>query len=174
MFEPIMQELNRRHAPVLVHSAVPNCCSVRDLAPGITTGELDFDEARCAQSLLVNGTLIRYPDIKFIMIHAGGVIPVMAGRIKDRYPKDRVQWIPNGVWPELRKLYYEVAHGTWRQNLLALKEFVPLSQVMFGTDFTPEPMETTVRELPNSPYSQEELQAIERGNAEKMFPRFKL
>lgn len=174
MFEPIMQELNRRHAPVLVHSAVPNCCGVRDLAPGITTGELDFDEARCAQSLLVNGTLIRYPDIKFIMIHAGGVIPVMAGRIKDRYPKDRVQWIPNGVWPELRKLYYEVAHGTWRQNLLALKEFVPLSQVMFGTDFTPEPMETTVRELPNSPYSQEELQAIERGNAEKMFPRFKL
>ena len=44
-------------------------------------GELDFDETRCAQSLLVNGTLIKYPDIKFIIFHAGGVLPVMAGRI---------------------------------------------------------------------------------------------
>jgi hypothetical protein len=66
-----MQELNRRHAPVLVHSAVPNCCGVRDLAPGITTGELDFDEARCAQSLLVNGTLIRYWSIRELELDAG-------------------------------------------------------------------------------------------------------
>jgi len=173
MFEPIMEELNRRSAPVLIHAAVPNCCN-RGLSPGISTGELDFDEARCAQSLLVNGTLTKYPNIKFIMFHAGGVIPVMAGRIKDRFPKSSEKWAPNGVWAELRKLYYEVAHGTWRQNLLALKEFVPLSQVLFGTDFTPEPIETTVRELPNSPYSQDELQIIERTNAEKMFPRFKL
>jgi len=173
MFEPIMEELNRRAAPVLIHAAVPNCCN-RGFPPGISTGELDFDEARCAQSLLVNGTLTKFPRIKFIMFHAGGVIPVMAGRIKDRYPKDKEQWIPNGVWAELRKLYYEVAHGTWRQNLLALKEFVPTSQVLFGTDFTPEPIETTVRELPNAPYSQAELQAIERTNAEKLFPRFKI
>lgn len=82
--------------------------------------------------------------------------------------------IPNGAWAELRKFYYEIAHGTWRQNLLALKEFVPTSQVLFGTDYTPEPIETTVRELPNSPYSRDELQQIERTNAEKLFPRFKL
>ena len=174
MFEPIMAELNRRRAPVLIHAAAPNCCTNRQFPPGITTGELDFDETRCAQSLLVNGTLTKYPDIKFILFHAGGVLPVMAGRIKDRYPRDREQWIPNGVWAELRKFYYELAHGSWRHNLLALKEFVPTSQVLFGTDFTPEPMETTIRELPHSPYSRAELQAIERGNAEKMFPRFKI
>jgi 6-methylsalicylate decarboxylase len=174
MFEPIMQELNRRKAPVLVHSDTPNCCGRGAIPREIATGELDFDEARCAQSLLVNGILTKYPDIKFIMIHAGGVIPVMAGRIRDRYPHDRMQWVPNGSWAELRKLYYEIAHGAWRQNLLALKEFVPTSQVLFGTDFTPEPVESTIRQLPNSPYSQDELQQIERGNAEKMFPRFKV
>ena len=172
-FEPIMAELNRRKAPVLIHAAVPNCCN-HAFPPGISTGELDFDETRCAQSLLVNGTLTKFPDIKFIIFHAGGVLPVMAGRIQDRYPKNKAQWIPNGVWAELRKFYYEIAHGTWRQNLLALKEFVPTSQVLFGTDFTPEPIETTLRELPNSPYSSDELQQIERTNAEKLFPRFKL
>src|ERR1700680_3252099 len=173
MFEPIMAALNSRKAPVLIHAAVPDCCN-RGFPQGISTGELDFDEARCAQSLLVNGTLTKYPNIKFIMFHAGVVIPVMAGRIKDRFPKQSEKWIPNGVWAELRKLYYEVAHGTWRQNLLALKEFVPTSQVLFGTDFTPEPVASTIRQLPNPPYSQDELQQIERGNAEKMFPRFKV
>ena len=173
MFEPIMAELNRRNAPVLIHAAVANCCN-RGFPPGISTAELDFDETRAAQSLLVNGTLAKYPNIKFILFHGGGVLPVMAGRIRDRYPRDREQWIPNGVWAELRKFYYELAHGSWRQNLLALKEFVPTSQVLFGTDFTPEPIETTVRELPNSPYSPAELQAIERDNAERLFPRFKL
>ena len=108
------------------------------------------------------------------IIYGGGVLPLMAGRIKDRYPADRKQWIPNGVWAEFRKLYYELAHGSWRQNLLALKEFVPTSQVLFGTDFTPEPVETTIRELPSSPYTAAELQMIERTNAEKLFPRFKL
>ena len=38
----------------------------------------------------------------------------------------------------------------------------------------PEPIETTIRELPNSPFSKAELQQIERTNAEKLFPRFKL
>jgi len=173
MFEPIMAELNRRKAPVLIHAAVPNCCN-RGFPPGISTGELDFDETRCAQSLLVNGTLTKFPDIKFIIFHAGGVLPVMAGRIQDRFPKSAAQWVPNGVWAELRKFYYEVAHGTWKQNLLALKEFAPMSQLLFGTDYTPEPIETTVRELPNSPFSQAELQQLERTNAEKLFPRFKL
>jgi predicted TIM-barrel fold metal-dependent hydrolase len=173
MFEPIMAELNRRKAPVLIHAAVPNCCN-RGFPPGISTGELDFDETRCAQSLLVNGTLTKFPDIKFIIFHGGGVLPVMAGRIQDRFPKSSAQWVPNGVWAELRKFYYEVAHGTWRQNLLALKEFVPMSQILFGTDYTPEPIETTVRELPRSPFSKAELQQLERTNAEKLFPRFKL
>ena len=46
-FEEFMQELNRRKAPVLIHAAVPNCCN-RGFPPGISTGELDFDETRCA------------------------------------------------------------------------------------------------------------------------------
>jgi predicted TIM-barrel fold metal-dependent hydrolase len=172
VFDPIMQELNRRRAPVFIHSAVSNCCL--NFPPGISTGELDFDEARAVQSLLVNGVLTKYPNIKFILFHAGGVVPALAGRIKDRYPRDREQWIPNGVFAELRKFYYEMGHGNYRHHLASLKEFVPTTQLLFGTDFSPEPMETTVREMHNTPYSRAELQMIERTNAEGLWPRFKV
>ena len=37
MFEPIMAELNRRSAPVLIHAAVPNCCN-HTFPPGISPG----------------------------------------------------------------------------------------------------------------------------------------
>jgi hypothetical protein len=38
---------------------------------------------------------------------------------------------------------------------------------------SPEPIETTVNELPGAGFSGATLQAIERGNAERLFPRFK-
>ena len=44
---------------------------------------------------------------------------------------------------------------------------------MFGTDFSPEPMESTVNELPHLGLSVQVTKAIERENAEKWFPRFK-
>ena len=107
--------------------------------------------------------------------HSGGTLPVLAGRIKDRYPTDpkHAEYIPNGVWPELKKLYYECAHATYPMPLAALTKFVPTSQILFGTDFSPEPIETTVDELPNAGFSAAALQAVERGNAERLFPRFK-
>jgi len=175
-FEPMYQELNRRKAIVFFHPLAPKCCTNLNDGVPFNMNEFDFDITRCVSSLLVNGVLHRYPDISFIVPHSGGTLPVLAGRIKDRYPRDakRAEYIPNGVWPELQKLHYECAHATFPAPLAALTKFVPTSQLLFGTDFSPEPIETTVDELPASGLSQETLQAMERGNAERLFPRFKL
>jgi predicted TIM-barrel fold metal-dependent hydrolase len=95
--------------------------------------------------------------------------------MQDRYPNDpkRKEYIPNGVLPELRKLYYECAHATFPAPLAALMKLVGPSQILFGTDFPAEAIETTVNEFPTSGLSADMLQTIERGNAERLFPRFK-
>ena len=45
---------------------------------------------------------------------------------------------------------------------------------MFGTDYSAEPMESTTRELEAQKLSPQLLRMIERTNAEKLFPRFKV
>ncbi|MEN6591661.1 MAG: hypothetical protein ABFC12_00290 [Methanobacterium sp.] len=37
-----------------------------------------FDTTRTALSLMVNGVTKKYPDVSFILAHAGGTIPYLA------------------------------------------------------------------------------------------------
>jgi 6-methylsalicylate decarboxylase len=89
LFVPIFDELNRRKAVIFVHPVPPLCCE--GLVEGMSgfAYELDFDTTRTAVSLVSSGTLARCPDLTFIFAHSGGTLPVLAGRINDRYPADK-------------------------------------------------------------------------------------
>jgi predicted TIM-barrel fold metal-dependent hydrolase len=175
-FDPMWQELNRRNTIVYMHPLAPQCCN--NLNDGVPTAmnEYDFDVTRAATSLLAGGVLHKYPEIRFIIPHSGGTMPVLAGRIKDRYPNDpkHAEYIPNGVYAELKKFYFDIAHASFPMPLAALLKFAPSDHILFGTDFSPEPIESTVNELPSSGIPPALMRAIERGNAEKLFPRFKV
>ena len=172
-FTPVFEELNRRKAVIFLHVTVPPCCG--NLVPGGSSSmaEGDFDMTRAIQSFLLNGTFTRFPEIRFIVNHSGGTLPVLSGRINDRFPKDRRDRVPDGVLPELKKLYYEVAHATYPAPLGALTKFVGTPQMLFGTDYPAEAIETTVKPLAEWGFSPQDLQAIDRGNAERLLPRFK-
>lgn len=182
-FLPAWTEMNRRKAVAFIHPYVPKCC--RDLIPyGEASVERDFDTTRAVTNLLYTGTLSKLPDIRYIINHSGAAVPVMAGRIKDRVPgaasypaKPQTAGItpntPQGVFYELRKLYYECAHATYSAAMAALTNFAPPSQYLFGTDFPAEDPANTLTELKKDDLPPETLKALYRGNAEKLFPRFK-
>ena len=94
--------------------------------------------------------------------------------MKDRYPADKVQYIPNGLWAEFKKLYYDCAHATYKMPWAALTALVPPSQYLFGTDYALEPIESTVNEIPNLKIPRDVLEMMERKNAERLLPRFKI
>src|SRR6266849_2987932 len=174
-FDPMWQELNRRNTIVYMHPLAPPCCTNLNDSVPTAMNEFDFDITRACTSILANGVLHKYPNVRIIIPHSGGTMPVLAGRIKDRYPGDakHAEYIPNGVWAELKKFYFDIAHASYAMPLAALLKFAPPDQILFGTDFSPEPIESTVNELPKSGLSPQLMRAIERGNAEKLFPRFK-
>ena len=175
-FEPMWQELNRRRAIVYVHPLAPQCCRSLDYGPAASMVEFDFDVTRAVASLVVNGVMFRYPAIRFITVHSGGTVPMLAGRMKDRYPNDaeHLKYIPNGLYAELRKWYYDIAHASFPFPMAAMRQFMPDSQILFGTDYSAEPIESTVNELPGLKLTTAFEQVMLRGNAERLFPRFKV
>ena len=188
---PIFEELNRRKAVVFIHPFVNKCC--RQLQPGVNDAvvEFDIDTTRAITGLLYNGVFSKCPNISFIVNHSGAAIPALSGRIKDRVPgassfrtaggqsggpsnhEGKSANIPDGVFAELRKLYYECAHAAYPMSMAALTKLVPPSQYLFGTDYPAEPMESTLDHLPEDGLSPEVMRALNRGNAERLFPRLK-
>lgn len=184
---PIFQEIHRRRSSVFIHPFVNKCC--KTLMPGIPESvvEYDFDSTRAVTSMLYNGTLSSCPDMRVIVNHSGAAIPMLAGRIKDRVPGAQTSnfgtpktntdginaKIPKGVFYELSKLYYECAHAAYPFQLAAVQKLVPTTQMLFGTDYPAEPMESTVNHLPESDLSPEVQRAMNRENAERLYPRLK-
>jgi predicted TIM-barrel fold metal-dependent hydrolase len=172
-FAPVFEELNRRKAVVFVHPAVPQCCD--GLMPGIPTSTIEFvfDTTRAITSLLVNGTFSRFPEIRFIFCHAGGTMPMLAARVNAfvKRHSDISQRVPKGAPFELKKLYYDVANSTNPSSISALTNLVPVSQMLFGSDFPYVPAAVTANGLDHLTMSRADLRALNHDNALRLFPR---
>ena len=171
-FDPMWQELNRRNAIVYMHPLAPPCCTNLNDSVAPSMNEYDFDITRACTSILV---LHRFPNVKIIIPHSGGTMPMIAGRIQDRYPTDpkHKEYIANGVIAELQKFYIDIAHASFPYPMAAMLKFALPDHILFGTDYPFEPIESTVDQLPNLGLSAKVMRAIERENAEKLLPRFK-
>jgi 6-methylsalicylate decarboxylase len=172
-FDPVMQELDRRGAVVYVHPGSPACCSqLMSYVPPFLT-EFTQDTNRTITSLMFSGQLARRRAIRFIFSHAGGTIPMLAGRIAQLSTSvpQLAAAVPDGVEAELRRLYYEVANSANRPALAALLSLVPATQVMFGSDFPLVPIAATQAKLSGLALSGSDLAAISRGTASRLFPK---
>ena len=173
-FAPVLAELNRRKAVIYVHPSSPLCCtSLMSYVPPFFS-EFQQDTTRTILSLIFSGAISRLPDIRFIFSHAGGTLPMVAGRIEhySTLPafKDKV---PNGFDYELKRLYYEIANSAYKPAMAAITNMVPTSQVMFGTDFPLVAIDDTANGLRSLGLPGADLQAIARDNALGLFPRLK-
>ncbi len=125
-----------------------------------------------------------FTGIRWIISHSGAAVPMLAGRIKDRVPgavsssghlrtEGKSDKTPDGVYFEVKRLYYECAPAAYPMPMAALRAFVPTSQLLFGTDYPVEPYETTVEQIPGLNLPADVQLALDRGNAERLWPRFK-
>lgn len=172
-FAPVFDELDRRGAVVYFHPTNAPCSQCQPEIPAATL-DFPFDTTRAIVSLLFGGTFARCRNIRFIFSHAGGTAPYLAeriGRLGMRPGfKDKV---PDGVVPELRRLYYDTALSANWQAFRSLFELVTPDKVLFGSDypFAPEATMTgSVKALQEMGLEPEVLRGIERDHALKLFP----
>jgi predicted TIM-barrel fold metal-dependent hydrolase len=103
-------------------------------------------------------------------------MPMLAARTNAfvQRHKEIADRVPNGVTYELKKLYYDVANSTNPSSMAALMNLVPTSQMLFGTDFPYVPAAVTANGLDHFGLSPSDLQAVNRENGLKLFPRLSL
>jgi len=175
-FAPVLEELNRRKTVVYVHPVTPNCCGgvVKGVPPSVI--EYATDTTRTVSSLIFGeaGSAFRFPDIRWIWSHSGGTLPFLTGRLIRLAIERKDARMPDGPLPILRRYNYEVAQGNTPGQLAALMKLVPVSQVLYGTDYPYRTGIEAVDGLRDYGFSEADLRAIDRGNAMKLLPNIKV
>ncbi len=173
-FVPVFEELNRRKAVVYTHPTVPDCCNNLVKGVGVSSLEYNHDTTRTIASLVFGEgkTALRFPDIKFIWSHSGGTLPYLTSRM-EQVAKSRKAEFPDGAVPVFRRFYYEVAQGNTPGMLSALLYMVPVSQVLFGSDFPYRNALEAVHGVANYKFSDADRRAIDYENALRIMPRLK-
>ena len=142
--EPVFAELDRRRAVVFLHPTSPVCWERSALGRPRPMVEYIFDTARTVTDLVMAGVLTRHPDLRVIVPHCGGAVPVLADRINEFMRL----FLPAGTSPaqdavrQLQGLYYDMAGTAFPRHVPALLKLVDPDRVLFGSDYcwTPTPL----------------------------------
>ena len=166
IFEPLWTELERRKATVFTHPTDAACCVNPVPVMSETIVEFAADTTRTIGSLVFSGTAAKFPSIAFIFSHGGGNMPYVIDRFHNQMDSPKsAALVPNGVESALRKFYYDTAFASAAAPMAALTKLIPISQIVFGSDYPYNPGAKTVAELEGSGIAPSALNAIGRDNA---------
>jgi predicted TIM-barrel fold metal-dependent hydrolase len=168
-----LEELNRRKATIYTHPADANCCV--NLVQGLPPSAIEWgtDTTRTIVSLIFSGSSQKYRDINWIFSHGGGALTAFAERFLVQMvsgPPYRGKFTREQVQAELNRFHYDTAQVTMGGTLAALAKLVPVSQIVYGTDF---PYRTAADHSKGvtALFSGDDLKKIDRENALRLLPR---
>jgi predicted TIM-barrel fold metal-dependent hydrolase len=181
-FDPVLEELDRRHAVVFVHPATPaNAGAVGLDLPGWLV-EFVADTTRCISNLIARDVPRRFPNIRFIFSHAGGAAPYIAFRLAS-YGVMRSQAGATSfeagelaASSALRSFYFDSALSAGSATIRMLMDVAGKDKVLFGTDHPQVPasvMTATVDGYRAVSEREPDGERIVRANAEALFPRLR-
>ena len=175
--EPVFAELSRRRATVLLHPTSPPCWQQTALGRPRPMIEFIFDTSRAVTDLILGGTLTGHPELRVVVPHGGGALPLLA----DRVSAFRVAGPSSDENPvidpiaQLRGLYYDLAGTPYPRQVPALLSLVGPEQLLYGSDlcFTPAAAIELQVEVINSapvPVKGQTWQTLTTTNARQLLP----
>src|SRR5699024_8467850 len=131
---PLWRAAGRRRALVMLHPFAPVAA---DRLRGEGLGDLlgtPVENAVAVGALLRSGVLQDHPDVRFCIVHGGGPLPALAGRLDALW--EVAGGAPGAAAPSrlLRRLHYDtLTHDDAALRWLA--EFAGWGQLVLGSDF---------------------------------------
>lgn len=160
----------RMGAAIMLHPTYPLC------APSVmTAGMMEiagflFDTTTAALRLVFDGIYDRNPDLKFLVPHAGGLIPYFVGRIDylaQRRPGSNGN-LRDAPSNHIKRFYVDTV-SDWAPALRICRELFGIEHIMYGTDHPFWPMPAGRPVLDRLELSAGDRARIEHLNAEAFF-----
>ena len=135
-YRPFFEEANRMKLCILLHPMLPaNSEPFREYVLGPIIG-FPFDTTLAVARMCFDGMLKDFPDIKWIIGHAGGAVPFLMERMDSGYrdfaeTKTKIDQLPSVY---LKRLYYDtVTFNPYNLNLL--RDEVGSDHMLMGSDY---------------------------------------
>lgn len=162
--DAVWKKLDERKAVVFIH---PTSCCIRtptgqqmvEPLPNLPNSviEFQFDETRAVVNLLISGTVQRYSHIRYIMTHAGCVLPAVLERVQSLttyYAQLRGTDSPTSLASSVtidqdacqigdldfrqqlqNNFYFDLAGMPFPDQFLGLKNLVSSNNMLYGSDY---------------------------------------
>jgi predicted TIM-barrel fold metal-dependent hydrolase len=174
-FDPILEKLNEIAAVIVLHPNKPGAVpeNVNEGLP-IPTMEFFFDTTRTITDMIVKGIFRKYPEIRFVVPHAGAFLPLLADRLVLFFELSG-KMRKGTVYGILQKLYYDLAGASVPRQLESLLRIVAADHLLYGSDnaYTPELACIYLADKLDKTdlLNEEQRKAIYWDNAINLFPR---
>jgi len=176
-FDPIFQLASKYDIPILIHPINVKYYSWIDENNLSMMLGWPFDTTLAMVRLTFSGVFDRYPNIKFVTHHLGGMVPYYFGRIngfyEDMLPENRPK-LMRSPGDYLKKFYLDtVVHG-WAPALQFAYTFSGHERIVFATDYPfgtnegEKSVDTTVRSLNEMQIPDEHKKSIFSENAVRL------
>ncbi|MCY4393048.1 MAG: amidohydrolase family protein [Chloroflexi bacterium] len=172
-FDSVLAAMNERGAVIHLHPTKSHI-GIPNLSPNI----IDFpvETTRAIGSLLASGAFERYENLTWIMAHAGGCFPYIAGRVaRSDGAEPFSTTAPRGVATYVSRMYFDVAVSCHPNAFPSLRTVTDTDHIVFGTDypaFSREDVDEAMAFLVNEAgFTEDELDAIGSKNVQPLFPR---
>ena len=145
-FWPIYEQLEARGAVLFVHpidtaAYAPEALTYLQPPMDATWIEWPMNTARTILSLMASGALRRFPRIRFVFCHGGGVMPLLVNRIQGLAAWDHVgeaglaRVFPDGIGAAFKRLNFDCAQACSATNMGALRSLAADANILFGSDY---------------------------------------
>ena len=166
-----------RGIPIFVHPQTINPIGFERLAHPLLTPVMEFvfDTTVCIGKLITSGTLKRFPALKFVFAHFGGVTPFIKERFDSVYKMLRGREIvPDlGALPTeyLKQIYVDTSGVTTSAALKCTIEMVGAEHVLWGSDYPGNPdFAASIGAITTLDIPDEDKAMILGGNASRILP----
>jgi predicted TIM-barrel fold metal-dependent hydrolase len=134
-FEPLYEEMNRRGTVLNYHPIQNGICSpmINDYRFTVSVGA-SLEDSAIVLHLIARRMPERYPNIKYVIPHVGGIIPMLLERLDNQAPSQHPD-LPERPSITARRFYYDtVSHGSQAALLCVWKAF-GADHLVAGSDY---------------------------------------